>query len=151
MTLAAAWPSMISRAMFGPVSAAAGWPGRTSLMTSVIRSSESRSRPFVRLTTGIHGWIVAFAASSVSRNPCDGTPTMSSSACATALSRSAVAVSLAASVHPARYVEFVRFSLISSATSGLRAHSIVVWRPATNEATVVPHEPAPSTTTCMAG
>ena len=34
-------------------------------MTSVIRSSESRSRPLVRLTTGIHGWIVAFAASSV--------------------------------------------------------------------------------------
>src|SRR6188472_1263714 len=43
--------------------------------------------------------------------------------------------------------------LVSSATSGLRAHSIVGWRPrpATSDATVVPHDPAPSTTTLIAG
>ena len=98
------WPrpgrAMISRAMFGPVSAAAGWPGSTSLMTSVMRSSESRSRPLVRLTTGIHGRTSGRPPRASSRKPCDGTPTMSSSACATASARSPVACSSAGSASP---------------------------------------------------
>jgi hypothetical protein len=55
MTLAAAWPAMISRARLGPVSAAAGRPGSTSLITWVMRRWVSRSSPLLRLTTGNHG------------------------------------------------------------------------------------------------
>src|SRR5438046_2284631 len=51
-TLAAGWPAMISLARFGPVSTPAGWPGRSSPITCVIRSCVSCSRPLVRLTTG---------------------------------------------------------------------------------------------------
>src|SRR5260370_191388 len=55
ITLAAAWPAMISWARLGPVRAAAGWPGSSSRTSCVIRSSEPRSKPFDRLTTGAHG------------------------------------------------------------------------------------------------
>ena len=102
ITLAAAWPDMISLARFGPVSAAAGCPGRTSLITCVMRRSEPCSSPFVRLTTGIHGWMVGLAACRVVRKPCEGTPMISTSAWATALSSSAVAVRRGGRVKPGR-------------------------------------------------
>ena len=69
-------------------------------MTWVIRSSDPCSRPLARLTTGIHGWIHGRACSSVERTAVVGTPTMSSSAWATAFSRSAVAISCSGSVKP---------------------------------------------------
>ena len=80
ITLAAACPAMISLAMFGPVSAAIGWPGASSAMTWVIRSSVFCSRPLARLTIGIHGWIHSLALRIVVRIAVLGTPTMSSSA-----------------------------------------------------------------------
>ena len=39
--------------------------------------------------------------------------------------------------------------LISAATSGLRAQSIVGLRAETSDATVVPHDPPPRTVTCI--
>ncbi len=91
MTLAAACPATISPAMFGPVSAAAGWPGNSSFTISVMRRRVVCSSPFVTLTIGIHGWTQARASVRTARNPCDGMATMSTSANATASSRSAVA------------------------------------------------------------
>ena len=55
ITLAAAWPAMISRARLGPVRAAAGWPGSSSSMICVMRIRVPGSMPLVRLTTGIPG------------------------------------------------------------------------------------------------
>ena len=150
MTLAAACPAMISRAMLGPVRAATGWPGISSAMTSVIRSSEPCSRPFDRLTMGIHGWIHSRAMCSVERIAVVGTPTMSSSAWRIAFSRSSVAISGSGRVKPGRYVSLVWAPSISSATFVLRAHRTVECRAAINAATVVPHDPAPRTVTCIA-
>ena len=96
---------MISLARFGPVSAAAEWPGSSSLITCVIRSSEPRSNPLARLTTGIHGRRYGRASVKMVRNPCVGTPTTSRSTSWTAFSRSAVAFSAVGSVNPARYRE----------------------------------------------
>jgi hypothetical protein len=84
-------PAMISFARFGPVSAATGRPGSTSLATSVMRRCVARSRPLLRLMTGIHGDRCGRASSSVARNALVGTPTTSSSAWRAACSRSAVA------------------------------------------------------------
>ena len=102
MTLAAAWPAMISLARFGPVSAAAGWPGSSSLMSWVIRSSEPRSNPLARLTTGIHGRRYGRTSARMARNPCVGTPTTSRSVSCTAFSRSAVAFRSDGSANPGR-------------------------------------------------
>ena len=110
-----------------------------------MRSSEPCSKPLVRLTTGIHGWMCALTSSSVWRKACDGTATTSNCAEATDCSRSGVAVSSRGRENPLRYDSFVAFSLISKATEGLRAHRVVACRLATSEATVVPHEPAPNT------
>src|SRR6478736_2110559 len=140
---------MISGAMFGPVRAATGRPGATSVITCVIRNSDPCSRPLARLTMGIHGWIHATASLSVARIAELGTPTTSSSAWRDACSRSAVATSLRPSGSPGRYAELVESLLISSATAGLRAQSIVGWRDDSIDAMVVPHEPAPSTVTCI--
>ena len=52
-----------------PVSGAAGCPGNTSLMTSVIRRWVSFSKPFDRLTTGTHGRTCLATSSSTPRNP----------------------------------------------------------------------------------
>ena len=144
ITLAAAWPAMISRAMFGPVRAATGWPGSSSAITSVIRSSDPCSRPLARLTIGIHGWIHSLAAAIVERIAVVGTPTMSSSAWRIAFSRSSVAISCSGSVKPGRYASLVWLPSISAAVSGLRAHSIVGCRGAITDATVVPHDPPPA-------
>src|SRR6266498_435545 len=140
---------MISLAMFGPVSAADGRPGRTSLITSVMRRYVSRSNPFVRLTTGIHGRTNSRARSRTSRKPSEGTPTTRTSAVDAALSRSEVASSRSGSGNPARYREFSCRWTISSTTSSLRAHSVVGFRFDAIEATVVPQDPAPSTVTFM--
>jgi len=102
-TLAAACPAMISRAMFGPVKAAAGCPGSTSLMTWVIRSNDPSSSPLARLTTGIHGRTHGRASSRTARNPALGTPTTSRSASVTAASRSAVARNRGGRTKPGRY------------------------------------------------
>ena len=93
MTVAAAMPAMISLARLGPLSAAAGWPGSTSLMTSVIRSSEPFSSPLLRLITGTHGCRWGRTSSRVSRKALLGTPTTNICACRDASSRSAVAFS----------------------------------------------------------
>ena len=45
----------ISWARLGPVSTPTGWPGSSSLMTSVMRRWVPCSRPLARLTTGTHG------------------------------------------------------------------------------------------------
>ena len=150
ITLAAACPAMISRAMFGPVSVATGWPGSSSAMTSVIRSSDPCSSPLARLTIGIHGWIHSLANAIVERIAVVGTPTMSSSAWRMAFSRSSVAIRFSGSVKPGRYDSLVCRPSISAAVSLLRAQMSVGCRGATSPATVVPHEPAPSTVTCMA-
>ena len=102
MTLAAACPAMISLARLGPVRAAAGWPGSSSRMSWVIRSSEPRSKPLDRLTTGIQGRRYGRASTRMARNPWVGTPTTSRSTSWTAFSRSAVAFSADGSVNPAR-------------------------------------------------
>src|SRR5687768_5958727 len=149
MTLAAALPAMISFARLGPDSAPATRPGSTSWMTSVIRNSVPASKPFVRLTTGIQWGTEGAACSRTARNPWDGTPTTSTSARDTASSRSLVARRVSGRVNPDRYDGFSCLSLTAAATSGLRAHSIVGFRPALRAATVVPHEPAPSTVTRM--
>ena len=130
MTLAAAWPAMISRAMLGPVRAATGWPGTSSAMTSVIRSSDPCSRPLARLTIGIHGWIHSLAVASVERIAVVGTPTMSSSAWRIAFSRSSVAISLSGSVNPGRYASLVWSASISAAVSRAAGpeHRRVPWR-----------------------
>ncbi len=93
---------MISRAMFGPVRAATGRPGVTSVITSVIRNSVFCSSPLDRLTMGIHGWIHVAAGSSVVRSADVGTPTISSSAWRAASSRSAVAFTFRLSLNPGR-------------------------------------------------
>ena len=125
ITLAAACPAMISRAMFGPVSAATGCPGSSSLMTSVIRSNVFCSRPLARLTTGIHGWIHSLAARTVERIAVVGTPITSSSAWRIAFSRSSVAIRRSGSSIPERYASLVCRPSISAAVSGLRAQIIV--------------------------
>ena len=71
---------MISRAMFGPVNAATGCPGSTSVITDVIRIWVPLSRPFARLTTGIQGWMYNLARSTVLRTAVVGTPTINISA-----------------------------------------------------------------------
>ena len=118
-------------------------------MTSVIRSSDPCSRPLARLTIGIHGWIHSFAVAIVERIAVVGTPTISSSAWRIAFSRSSVAIRLSGSVNPGRYDSLVWSASISAAVSLLRAQISVGCRGATSPATVVPHEPAPSTVTCM--
>src|SRR5215213_6792498 len=150
ITLAAACPAMISRAMFGQVRAATGWPGTSSAITSVIRSSEPCSRPLDRLTIGIHGWIHSRAMCSVERIAVVGTPTTSSSAWRIAFSRSSVAISDSGRLNPGRYVSLVWAPSISSATVELRAQRTVGCRGAIKAATVVPHDPAPRTVTCIA-
>ena len=103
ITLAAACPAMISRAMFGPVSAATGCPGSSSLMTSVIRSNVFCSRPLARLTTGIHGMDPLLGRPrTVERIAVVGTPITSSSAWRIAFSRSSVAISRSGSSIPER-------------------------------------------------
>src|SRR6202008_2279644 len=87
------------------------------------------------------------ASDSTVRKPWDGTPTTSTSAPDTASSRSLVARRVSGSVKPDRYDGFSCFSLTAVARSGLRAHSVVGLRPALSAATVVPHDPAPSTVT----
>ena len=118
-------------------------------MTWVIRSSVFCSSPLARLTIGIHGWIHSLAFWIVVRIAVLGTPTMSSSAWRIAFSRSSVAMSCSGSWKPGRYASLVCWPSISAAVSALRAHSTVGWRVASSAAVVVPHEPAPSTVTCM--
>ena len=103
-----------------------------------------------RLTTGIHGRTQSLAAVTVVRMAVVGTPKINSSAWRTACSRSSVAISTSGSRTPGRYDSLVWLPSISSAVSVLRAHSSVVWRGASKLATVVPHDPAPKTVTCMA-
>ena len=66
----------------GPVSTPTGWPGSTSLMTSVMRRWVPCSRPLVRLTTGTHGRSAARPRRASARKPCDGTPITTTSAAA---------------------------------------------------------------------
>ena len=61
-----------------------------------------------------------------------------------------MAINPSGSVNPGRYDSLVWLPSISAAVSLLRAQITVGWRGATNPATVVPHEPAPSTVTCIA-
>ena len=79
-TAAAASPARISLARFGPVSTPYGWPGSTSLITSVMRSRVPCSRPLVRLTTGTQARRCSATCSRVERNPWHGTPMTSTSA-----------------------------------------------------------------------
>ena len=144
ITLAAAWPAMISRAMFGPVRAATGWPGSSSAMTSVIRSSDPCSRPLARLTIGIHGWIHSLAVAIVERIAVVGTPTIEQLGVAHRLLQVVGGHQLLGSVKPGRYASLVWSPSISAAVSGLRAHSSVGCRGAITAATVVPHDPPPA-------
>ena len=78
-------------ARFGPVNTATGWPGISSLVTSLIRLRELRSIPFVSVTTGTHGRRNGAASAATSRYPCDGTAITSTSAWLTASSNELVA------------------------------------------------------------
>ena len=119
-------------------------------MTWVIRSNEPCSNPFDRLTIGIQGWTWGRASSSVSRTAWVGTPTISTSAWRTARARSSVASSRGGSMKSVRYLGLRCSVLIDAATFMSRAQIIVSWRRAVSAATVVPHEPAPSTVIFMA-
>ncbi len=86
---------------------------------------------------------------SVERIAVVGTPTMSSSAWRIAFSRSSVAIRLSGSVNPGGTTRWCGRASISAAVSRAARpeHRRVPWRD--QPATVVPHEPAPSTVTCM--
>jgi len=107
MTPAAAKPDMISRARLGPVSTPAGCPGSTSSMISVMRLPLPTSSPLLRLITGTHGRIWPRMASSALRNPCEGTPTTTTSTLALARAISPVACRLSWSLAPGRYLPLV--------------------------------------------
>ena len=81
---------------------------------------------------------------------------MTTSASSVAAWREAVACREAWSSMSPRYRRLVCASLISEATSGERAQIVVAALRATIEATVVPHDPLPTTATrgclsCMSG
>ena len=136
---------MISRARFGPVNTPAGWPGRTSLISSVIRLFVSSSRPLLRLMTGTQGRICGLIISSTLRNDCDGMPMMMTSFDDTASSMSVVAERSRQSFASGRYLLLQCSELISSTVASCRAHKVVGSCRATSEATAVPQDPPPST------
>ena len=81
----------------------ASWPASTSATTSVMRSSVPCSTPFDRLITGAVGVDERRAASaSTARNPCDGTPTTTTSAPVHAASSRCVARNVGGSAIPGR-------------------------------------------------
>ena len=85
---------------------------------------------------------------STPRKPCDGTPITMTSARFAASEKSVVAWSVSASsTSLPRYLLFRWFSLMSLAVSSERTHCRVGPRRAQTDATVVPQEPPPSTTT----
>lgn len=99
---AAASPPRTSFARFGPDRAPAGWPGRSSSISSVIRLPVPTSKPFDRLTTGIHGRMCGASSARVCRNACVGTAMMITSACSAAIGSNEVARSSGCKARPAR-------------------------------------------------
>src|SRR5215210_4884921 len=86
-------------------------------------------------------------SSSTCRNACDGTAITRTSASRTASEREAVAVSLGCRRASPRYRLLRDPPTTSATTSAERAHSTVGALRARMEATVVPQEPPPRTTT----
>ena len=91
-----------------------------------MRFRESRSRPLARLTIGTHGRMHGAASRSTSRKPCDGVAITTTSAAPTASSMDEVASSCGGRVKPGRYDGLTFSSLICLASSGRRAHRVVV-------------------------
>src|ERR1700730_5257816 len=134
--------------MFGPARMPAGCPGSTSSTISLIRKLVPCSRPFTNDTTGTHGRSSLASSVSTPRKPCDGTPMTMTSALSAASEKSVVAVSVSASCTSLpRYLELRCFSLMSLAVSSERTHCSVGPRRAQMDATVVPQDPPPRTTT----
>src|SRR5246127_1528526 len=134
--------------MLGPARMPAGWPGNTSSTICDIRMLVPCSRPLTSDTTGTHGRNSAASSVSTPRNPCDGTPITTTSAHCAASAKSEVARRLSDSTWSSpRYLVLRWFSLMSLAVSSERTHCSVGPRRAQIEATVVPQEPPPRTTT----
>src|SRR5271157_606549 len=134
--------------MFGPASMPAGWPGMTSSTICDMRSVVPCSRPLTRETIGTQGRKLARRSVSTCRKLCDGTAITMTSAESAAMSKSLVAFRFGESwTSSPRYRRLRWRSLMSSAVSGERTHCIVSERRAAMDATVVPQEPPPSTTT----
>ena len=126
----------------------AGWPGSTSSTIWLIRMLVPCSRPFTSDTTGTHGRSSLASCSSTPRNPCDGTPITMTSAQSAASEKSVVACRVGDSATSSpRYFVLRWFSLMSLAVSSERTHCSVGPRRAQMDATVVPQEPPPRTTT----
>src|SRR5947209_9745348 len=106
------------------------------------------SRPLTNDTTGTHGRSSPASSVSTPRNPCDGTPITTTSAVCAASAKSVVARRLSDRMWSSpRYLVLRWFSLMSLAVSSERTHCSVGPRRAQMEATVVPQEPPPRTTT----
>src|SRR5947209_18927379 len=106
------------------------------------------SRPLTNDTTGTHGRSSPASSVSTPRNPCDGTPITTTSAVCAASAKSVVARRLSDRMWSSpRYLVLRWFSLMSLAVSSERTHCSVGPRRAQIDATVVPHEPPPRTTT----
>src|SRR5215475_16184942 len=134
--------------MLGPARIPAGCPGSTSSTIWLIRSLVPCSRPFTRDTTGTHGRSSLASSVSTPRKPCDGTPITTTSAQLAASEKSVVASNVSAnSTSLPRYLVLRWFSLMSLAVSSERTHCSVGPRRAQMDATVVPQEPPPRTTT----
>ena len=143
-TDAAAWPSRISRARFGPVRAATGWPGATSPITWVIRRPVPGSKPLARLTRGTPGARCGARAETTARMPTVGTATSTTSAGPTTAASSAETTTRRSRTAPGRR-GLVRADASSAATPGSRAHNDTSARSASVWAIVVPQLPAPTT------
>ena len=135
--------------MFGPARMPAGWPGSTSSTIWLIRILVPCSRPLTRLTTGTHGRSSLLSSPSTPRKPCEGTPMTITSAQCAASAKSFVARRVSgSSTSSPRYCELRWLELMSSAVSAERTHCTVGPRRAQMDATVVPQDPPPRTTTC---
>src|SRR6185312_16158597 len=106
------------------------------------------SSPLTSETTGTQGRNSLLSSVSTPRKPCEGTPITTTSAQLAASAKSVVArnVSLSWTSLP-RYRELWWFSLMSLAVASERTHCSVGPRRAQIDATVVPQEPPPRTTT----
>ena len=144
-TDAAAWPSRISRARFGPVRAATGWPGATSAITCGHAQAACPARsPWPGSRGGPRGEVrgqgrrppLACRRSAPPPARRRRGPTTAASSAETTTRRSRTA--------PGRR-RLVRAEASSAARSGSRAHNDTSARSARVWAIVVPQLPAPTT------
>ncbi|SHX21706.1 Uncharacterised protein [Mycobacteroides abscessus subsp. abscessus] len=148
MSVAAGCSSTTSLARLGPLRTATrlGSAPVTWTMTWLMRNRLSSSMPLATLTSVVSSPRYPVQADRLVRSVWDGTASSTVQAPVSASAGSAVALMDAGSARSPRYFEFRWVSLISRATSALRAHNVTLLpASARTFASAVPHAPAPIT------